>query len=441
VNAIHARALRTVALIGLSLSSFALQEPPAPKPEPSKPEQGKPDASKPAAGAAAAPKTEEDPKAASTFSIAQLEQIAAPIALYPDALLAHVMMAATYPLEIVQAFRWQQKNASLKGDALESALKANEWDPAVKSLCGFPEVLKKMNDNLDWTQDLGDAFLGQKKELMDTIQTMRGKAIEAGQLKSTEQQTVTQGEDKIIVVQSTNPEVVYVPTYSPTVVYGSAWSYPAYYYPPMYAYPPPGYGFVSFGFGVAVGAAIWGDCNWGGSDVDIDIDNHNNFVNRSDGDPKRNQMDKRSGNKSKFNHDPAHRGGVNYKSPKTAQQYGAKSGTNRVSKDQARGFDRGTGTSSNRASSTGTNRVGNSSTRPGTSSPQRGSTTRPSAGSSGTSRSSGSGSSSRASPSRSSSGGGALSGSRSPSLDRAGSARGASSRGGGGGRGGGGRRR
>ena len=102
-------------------------------------------------------------------------------------------MASTYPLEIVEAARWVQKNPSLKGKALEEALKSQDWDPSVKSLCGFPAVLKQMNDNLDWTQDLGDAFLGQKEELMDTVQTMRKKALEAGNLKSSEQQKVTRG--------------------------------------------------------------------------------------------------------------------------------------------------------------------------------------------------------------------------------------------------------
>ena len=114
-----------------------------------------------------------------------------------------------------------------------------------------------MDENLDWTQDLGDAFLAQKTELMDTVQRMRGKAYDAGNLKTTEQQVVTQQADKIIVIQPANPEVIYVPTYSPTVVYGG-WSYPTYYYPPMYYPPPYGYGAMAFTVGVVWGAAIWG---------------------------------------------------------------------------------------------------------------------------------------------------------------------------------------
>jgi hypothetical protein len=140
----------------------------------------------------------------------------------------------------------------------------------------LPEVLKRMSANLDWTQDLGDAFLGQRKELLDAAQRLRKIASESGNLKSTEQQKVTVQEDKTIVIQSANPEVVYVPTYSPTVVY-AGWSYPAYYYPPFYAPPPPGYGMLAFGVGVAWGAAIWGGCNWGHSDVNINVNRQNNF--------------------------------------------------------------------------------------------------------------------------------------------------------------------
>ncbi len=211
--------------------------------------------------AAALPAAAQEGKAA-TFSNEQLEQIVAPIALYPDSLLTQVMMASTYPLEIVEADRWVKQNKSLKGSALDSALKDKSWDPSVKSLCTVPDVLAKMSENLDWTQDLGDAFLGQKTQLMDSVQRMRGKAYDAGNLKTTEQQVVTQEPEKIIVIEQASPQVVYVPSYSPTVVYG-AWSYPTYYYPPMYAPPPAGYGLMAFGVGMAVGAAFWGDSELG----------------------------------------------------------------------------------------------------------------------------------------------------------------------------------
>ena len=142
------------------------------------------------------------PAAAASFTKEQLEQIVAPMALYPDPLVSQMLMASTYPLEIVEAARWLKANPGLKDKALEEGLKTQDWDASVKSLCGFPDVIKQMDENLDWTQDLGDAFLAQKTELMDTLQRMRGKAYDAGQLKTTEQQVVTQQPDKIIVIRA-----------------------------------------------------------------------------------------------------------------------------------------------------------------------------------------------------------------------------------------------
>jgi hypothetical protein len=272
-----------------------------------------------AAPAAAAPAA---PAAAATegFSKEQLEQLVAPIALYADSLLVQMMMAATYPLEVVEAERFMTANPGMKGAALENELKAQDWDPSVKGLCTVPEVLKKMSENLDWTQDLGDAFLGQKDELLDTVQRMRAKAKESGNLETTEQQVVTVTEEKIIVVQSPSPEVVYVPSYSPTVVYGG-WAYPSYYYPPMYPYYPPGAGLISFGIGVAVGGAIWG--HWGHGvghhDVNIDVDRYNNFnrntnINHNDirggdraGNTNRAGNTSRGGGQAGWNHDASHR--------------------------------------------------------------------------------------------------------------------------------------
>ena len=399
------------------------------------------------------------------FSAEQLEQIVAPIALYPDSLLTQVMMASTYPLEVVEADRFMKQNKNLKGSALESALKDKSWDPSVKALCTLPDVLAKMSENLDWTQDLGDAFLAQKTEVMDTVQRMRGKAYEAGNLKSTQQQVVTQQPDKIIVIEQASPEVVYVPSYSPTVVYG-AWSYPTYYYPPMYAPPPPGYGLLTFGVGMAVGAAIWGDCDWDGGwghgDVDIDIDHYNNFNRNTNVNWQNNQIANRSGNRTNWQHDPAHRKGVNYRNQGVAQQYGARGGTSRVSREQARGWSQGQagnraagGAQARERAAAGTQqRAGAAATgqqrdraaaasRTGgaqqidRSTAQRERTaggSRPSTGQYDRSRSTGQRSS-------------AYSGSRSPSMDRAASARGSASRGtrsyggGGGGRAGGGARR
>ncbi len=136
-----------------------------------------------------------------------------------------ILMASTYPLEIVEADRWIRDQPDLTGDALDKALLEKDWDPSVESLTTLPSVLKQMSENLDWTQDLGDAFLAQENDLLDTVQRMRGLAYDAGNLETTEQQTVTQQPDKIIVIESPSPEVIYVPTYSPTVVYGPAWGY------------------------------------------------------------------------------------------------------------------------------------------------------------------------------------------------------------------------
>jgi len=373
-----------------------------------------------------------------TVSAEQLEQIVAPIALYPDSLLSQILMASTYPLEVVEAARWLDRYPDIKPDKLEAELQKMTWDPSVKSLCGFRDVLKRMNDNLDWTQDLGDAFLGQKTEVMEAVQRMRRKALDAGTLKSSKELTVKEETDKIIVIQSANPEVVYVPTYYPSACYGS-WHYPYWYYPPMYYPPPAGGAWFGFSVGVVWGAAIWGDCDWNNNDIDIDIDKQNNFIDRTEGQPRRQEVkDKartsdraasdRAGNKSGkggWNHNSEHRKGVGYKDSKTASKYGGGPGQTRVSRDQARGFGDGSSSTrpstSNRASgASGASARDLSSSRSGSQASARPS----SSASSRTSASTGQRSSS-------------FSGSRSPSFDRASSSRGSSSRGSAGSRGGG----
>lgn len=204
---------------------------------------------------------------AQKMSQAQLAALVAPIALYPDPLVAQVLMASTYPLEVAEAYNWQRDNSRLQGSALNQALQQQNWDPSVKSLVSFPPVLGMMGSELNWTQQLGDAVLAQQSDVMDSIQELRAKAKAAGALQSNAQQTVTtqgSGSNETIVIQPANPQVVYVPTYNPSVVYGG-WPYPAY---PPYAYYPPGYvagtALLSFGIGMAVGAALWGGCHWGG---------------------------------------------------------------------------------------------------------------------------------------------------------------------------------
>ena len=213
------------------------------------------------------------------FKPEEIDALVAPIALYPDELLAQIFMASTYPLEVVEASRWAKQNQNLKGDALAQALEKQDWDPSVRSLVNFPDVLSNMSEKLDWTQKLGDAFLSQQKEVMDAVQRLRAKAQAAGNLQTTEQQKVIV-EEKVIKIEPASPQVVYVPTYNPTVVYG-AWPYPAY---PPYPWYAPGYAFgasmLAFGTGVALGAAwgyAWGGANWGRGKVDVDINRNTNF--------------------------------------------------------------------------------------------------------------------------------------------------------------------
>jgi len=268
----------------------------------------------------------------------ELEQMLSPIALYPDGLLAQVLMASTYPLEIVQAARWVKENPKLKDEEAEAALKKKSWDPSVKSLIPFPQVLEMMDKNVEWTQKLGDTFLAQQKDIMETVQRLRAKAEAAGNLKSTNEQTVVvekTTETKIIKIEPAT-EVVYVPVYNPTVVYATP--YPAtVVYPP--AYYPPGYvataAFVSFGVGVAMGAAMYGGFHWGGhGDYDVTV-NRNYNVNRpappaSGTRPPAGQRPAAgsrpvntqarpggagptSGDRSSWQHNPQHRQGVPYK--------------------------------------------------------------------------------------------------------------------------------
>ncbi|MCJ7593523.1 MAG: DUF3300 domain-containing protein [Desulfobacterales bacterium] len=260
-----------------------------------------------------------------TFKQEELDQLLAPIALYPDSLLAQIFMASTYPLEVVQAGRWAKENKDLKGDALASALEKENWDPSVKSLVNFPQVLEMMNEKLDWTQKLGDAFLAQQKDVMDTVQKLRAKAEAQGNLKSNEEQkVVVEKEMKTIIIKSASPQVVYVPTYNPTVVYG-AWWYPS--YPPYYYYPPgyaAGAALFSFGVGVAVGAAwgyAWGHCNWHGGDVNIDINRNTNINNNIDRSKYQNKVTTNQTGRGEWKHDPEHRKGVSYKDQGTAQKF------------------------------------------------------------------------------------------------------------------------
>lgn len=167
---------------------------------------------------------EAEPEA--LFKQEELDQMLAPIALYPDSLLAQLLMASTYPLEVVQAARWLEQNKDLEDQALADALEKRDWDPSVKSLIQFPDVLSMMNENLDWMMKLGDAFLSQQEDVTNTIQNLRIKAKDTGNLKTTEEQVV-KVEKEVVIIEPASPKVVYVPVYNPTVVYG-VWWWPAY---------------------------------------------------------------------------------------------------------------------------------------------------------------------------------------------------------------------
>lgn len=197
----------------------------------------------------------ERTREAERFSVERIEQLVAPIALYPDALLAQVFMAATYPFEVIQAARWVRKYPHLTGEELQNALQSERWDPSVKSLTAFPGVLERMEEDLDWMDDLGKAFLSQQGEVMDAVQRLRARARDAGHLESTPQQNVVI-KDRIIVVNPTQPEVVYVPSYNPALVFGG-WDYPTLYYSNLYR-PPSNPAVVAglFTFGVGAGLLL-----------------------------------------------------------------------------------------------------------------------------------------------------------------------------------------
>jgi hypothetical protein len=249
----------------------------------------------------------------SSLTAGQLDSLVAPLALYPDPILSQVLVASTYPLEIVEASRWVKQNPNLKGKDLVTAAAKQPWDASVQAMVAFPDLLARLNDNLSWTTDLGNAFLAQQDSVMEAIQQMRQKASDTGALTSNPQQTVsttTEGNQTYIEIQPANPEVVYVPSYDPAAVWGAPAEYP---YPPFY-YPPStgaviAAGAISFGLGVAVGA-FWGGgwnnwgwhCGWGHNNVVI----NNNFINNN----HFNHVNVANGNN--WAHNPAHRGGVPY---------------------------------------------------------------------------------------------------------------------------------
>jgi hypothetical protein len=277
---------------------------------------------------AAAAQTSDKP-----FSNEQLDQMLAQIALYPDSLLSQVLMAATYPEDFGKAVAWSKAHPDAKGDSAVKMVENEPWDPSVASLVAFPEALITLGDKPDYVRDLGDAFLAQPQDVMDSVQRLRTAAQKAGNLSSNEQIKVsTQAAPapstttvvvqqaapppQVIVIEPAQPQVVYVPAYNPAVVFGPWWypSYPPYYYP-----PPPGYWFsrtvatgIAWGVGIGISNALWGGFDWGRGDVNINVNRYNNInVNR--------KIDVNS-NRVNWNHDPKQRGNTPYRGGDATRQ-------------------------------------------------------------------------------------------------------------------------
>jgi hypothetical protein len=249
----------------------------------------------------------------------ELDQLVAPIALYPDTLLASVLMASTYPLEVIEASRWVKEHKNLKGEALKAAVDKEAWDESVKELTATASVLDMMSTKLDWTQKLGDAVLAQQADVMDAVQRLRTRAEAQNKLQTTKEQKVTtqtQNNKKVIVIEPAAPDTIYVPYYDPAIVYGP-WPYSG--YPPYYFPPAPGYYAgaaiatgIAFGVGVAVGAWAAGGHYWGGG---VHWGDNNINVNR--------QINVNNINaNNNWRHDPAHRQGVRYNNRDVANRFG-----------------------------------------------------------------------------------------------------------------------
>src|SRR6266446_2708050 len=256
----------------------------------------------------------------------ELDSLVAPIALYSDPLLAQTLAASTYPIEVIQLEQWMGRNKNLQGQALAAAVAKQPWDSSVQGLVEFPDVVQRTAGNIQWTTDLGNAFLAQQSDVMDAVQRMRAKAQGTGNLKTSAQQVVeTQivpSGKQVIKIEQANPDVVYVPSYDPTVVYGPP---PSQY--PYYPYTYPGYvpgTALAWGAGIALGAAAWGawgghwgNCNWNGGNVKI----NNNYNYNRNNNFNRNISRQGQGN---WQHNPQHRGNAPYGNRQTANKFGGR---------------------------------------------------------------------------------------------------------------------
>ena len=263
------------------------------------------------------------------YSREELAQMLAPIALYPDALLSQVLMAATYPIEVIEADRWVKRNPDLKGDALDDALLTLGWDPSVKAVCHFPSVLALMSERIGETTEIGNAFLAQEDEVLDMIQDLRTRAYAHGKLTTTPEQKIVV-ERETIIIEPATPRVVYVPYYDPLHVYGPWW-YPA--YPPYYWGPPAR---VSIGVGVSFWPGFyfgfvswpWSYFDWHFRYIYIDVHKRPRYV----------RHDRWVSYSGRWNHVPSHRRGVAYRDIPTARKYGQYPSRLRDFRQDTRGF-------------------------------------------------------------------------------------------------------
>jgi hypothetical protein len=315
----------TLLLALVALSACSDEEPPTQAQAPAV----APAVEAPAAAPSPAPAPVPVPAAAANaiFSPEQLDQMLAPLALYPDALLAQVLMAVTYPGDVADAVAWSKAHPDSSGDTAVRQVAEQPWDPSVQSLVAFPAALATLGQDPAWVQRVGDAFLADPNAVMDSVQRLRRQAQAAGHLKSNEQQRVSEqpaepaaapsssgdvvvvqqpAAPSTIIIEPAQPQVVYVPSYNPNVVYGT-WPYPS---QPVYYPPPPGYyfgGALAAGLGFAAGVAIidslWGDCDWGNNDIDIDVDRYNNI----------NSNRQINANQNNWQHNAVNRDGVPYR--------------------------------------------------------------------------------------------------------------------------------
>lgn len=257
------------------------------------------------------------------YTQAQLDQMLAPIALYPDPLLSQILMASTYPLEVVKAARWSERHPGLQGDEAVRAVEYEDWDPSVKSLVAFPRVIRMMSERLDWTQDLGEAFLEQEPYVMDTIQRLRERAIAAGNLGSNDAMLVSL-ERGIIYIEYANPLVVYVPYYDPLLVYGGWW-WPA--YPPVRWAPWPGYAVrpglsvsIYLGSGVRISTGFFfGAFAW--HEHRVNIVRQTFYYRPTTAVERRHVEELRRGAPVRWQHEPVHRGTIEYRRPALRERY------------------------------------------------------------------------------------------------------------------------